>query len=261
MRRYRILVKGSPQELTWLNRLAQKGWLFTAVHGGWYEFKAVTATYRIFTEYVPVDVATETTPQSVFQLLTTVTLNQPAVQVVYSASQHDPLKQADLTLLNDEDTQLKATLGLRSKLLSLADGWTIGSVILITILLAIFRGNGPAWLFKAIVGVWFVVCAWLVIQILRVHRPAKRLRARLQDYDGAWRPTMHVFLTNMSAPLDLDQVGSLGNWRLVGQSKKGAYWYDVQTNASQAEIKQVVQPVVGADVKVDVMSFLGLWPL
>jgi len=35
----------------------------------------------------------------------------------------------------------------------------------------------------------------------------------------------------------------------------------VQTNASQAVIKQVVQPVVGADVKVNVMSFLGLWPL
>ena len=38
MRRYRTMIKGSSKELTWLNKLAAKGWLLTQVHGNWYDF-------------------------------------------------------------------------------------------------------------------------------------------------------------------------------------------------------------------------------
>jgi len=261
MRRYRFFVKGSVQELKWLNRQAKKGWLLTAVQGWRYTFKAVTKDYQLFTEYVPMAVPTDAQTGKVFQLLTVVSLPSLAVKVLYSASVQASLTTTPLKLTTDEKVELKVALGTRSRLQSVANWWTVGVVVLITGLLAAFKGEGPGWLFGIIVGTWFVVCIGLYWQILHIHRSTRQLRARLQDYSGAWRPTMHVFVTNLSAPLDVDRVASLGAWRLVGHSKSGAYWYDLQTTATQAEIKQTIQPLVSAQAHINVMSYLGLWPL
>lgn len=77
--------------------------------------------------------------------------------------------------------------------------------------------------------------AWLAH---RVQRIIIDLRVRAQDYTDAWMPTEHVFLQNMKTELNINKLESLGRWRLVGQDHKGIYWYDLQTLASLAEIRQ-----------------------
>lgn len=52
MWRHRFLIKGSEQELAWLNAQAQRRYLLMAIHGNWYQFKKVPTIYRVFSEYV-----------------------------------------------------------------------------------------------------------------------------------------------------------------------------------------------------------------
>ncbi|KZU70264.1 hypothetical protein QMG96_00645 [Lactiplantibacillus plantarum] len=76
-------------------------------------------------------------------------------------------------------------------------------------------------------------------------------------------PTMHVFVSALTADLDTEEpaLKSLGRWTLVGHSKKGQYWYDLQTLANAAEIKQTLRPFIATDTNVNVLSWLGLAPL
>lgn len=39
MWRHRFLIKGSEQELAWLNAQANRRYLLTAIRGNWYQFK------------------------------------------------------------------------------------------------------------------------------------------------------------------------------------------------------------------------------
>lgn len=74
---------------------------------------------------------------------------------------------------------------------------------------------------------------------------------------------MHVFVSALTADLDTEKpaLKSLGRWALVGHSKKGQYWYDLQTLANATEIKQTLRPFVATDTNVNVLSWLGLAPL
>ncbi|KLD56933.1 hypothetical protein WP50_37420 [Lactiplantibacillus plantarum] len=97
----------------------------------------------------------------------------------------------------------------------------------------------------------------------RLQNQISQLRRDTEQYDGAWMPTMHVFVSALTADLDTEEpaLKSLGRWTLVGHSKKGQYWYDLQTLANAAEIKQTLRPFVATDTNVNVLSWLGLAPL
>ncbi|WKF81577.1 hypothetical protein [Lactiplantibacillus plantarum] len=100
------------------------------------------------------------------------------------------------------------------------------------------------------------VVVWGLFLILILHQGDT-------DLIGVWMPTMHVFVSALTADLDTEEpaLKSLGRWTLVGHSKKGQYWYDLQTLANAAEIKQTLRPFIATDTNVNVLSWLGLAPL
>lgn len=70
MWRYQMAVKGSEQELRWLNQQAQRGQLLRHIRGNWYQFQKTTMQYQVFSEYVSGAVATEIDDQHTpFKLL------------------------------------------------------------------------------------------------------------------------------------------------------------------------------------------------
>lgn len=259
MRRYKLTIKGSAEELKWLNRLAQRGWLLSGVHGNWYQFKRTDQRYRLFSEYLTDDVAADVQNQrGPFDVLTITKLRKPAVQVLYSATNRPELAKARIDA-GDAPTQLKIALAMRAHLLNLMNAFFIGGVVLFFALILTNHMSNAAtdWY----VVVWLIISFTPAVMASRVHKRSNALRVRTQDYSGAWKPTEHVFLKNMTGDLDLDQVKELGDWNLVGHDKKGTYWYDVQSLASIAEIKQTLQPIVGPNVQIAIMSNLGLAPI
>jgi hypothetical protein len=52
MWRYQMAVKGSEQELRWLNQQAQRGQLLRRIRGNWYQFQKTATRYQVFSEYV-----------------------------------------------------------------------------------------------------------------------------------------------------------------------------------------------------------------
>mgnify|MGYP004711601347 CR=1 FL=1 len=93
MWKHRFLIKGSQQEVEWLNRLAAKRYLLTRICGNWYQFKRVATAYRVFSEYVPQDVATAMVQEgTAFKVLATIQLQDPDVQVVYTGSDQPVLQ-------------------------------------------------------------------------------------------------------------------------------------------------------------------------
>jgi len=72
---------------------------------------------------------------------------------------------------------------------------------------------------------------------------------------------MHVYIEPLKDGINTDTLKSLGRWHLVGHSRKGGYWYDLQTLATESEIKQVLRPIVPTETKVNVISWLGLAPI
>lgn len=259
MRRYRMMIKGSKEELQWLNKQAQRGWLLSGVRGNWYEFQATTKRYRLFSEYVTPDVATEMAGRDpIFELLARAQLKDPAIQVIYTGSTQPEVQKARVNS-TDAQMQLKLALALRGHLLNVMNIVLFSGLGLAIIL--IFTNLFPVSMTTPYLVVW-LGCAYIPARAAaRIHRQSNALRVQTQQYDGAWKPTMHVFLKNMSAELDLEKVAELGDWTLVGHDKKGFYWYDLHTLASTTEIKQTLQPVVGPDVDVTVMSWLGLAPI
>nr|WP_236039296.1 hypothetical protein [Lactiplantibacillus plantarum] len=121
-----------------------------------------------------------------------------------------------------------------------------------------------------LIGVWMLMLLVGLLAVLGLYRTAHRLQNQIsqlrrdtEQYDGAWMPTMHVFVSALTADLDTEKpaLKSLGRWTLVGHSKKGQYWYDLQTLANATEIKQTLRPFVATDTNVNVLSWLGLAPL
>ena len=77
MWRHRFLIKGSEQELAWLNAQAQRHYLLMTIHGNWYQFKKVPTIYRVFSEYVPQAIAADmSNSNSAFQVLAQVQVQQ-----------------------------------------------------------------------------------------------------------------------------------------------------------------------------------------
>ncbi|BDZ29672.1 hypothetical protein RA086_00675 [Lactiplantibacillus sp. WILCCON 0030] len=261
MWRYRFLIKGSGQELTWLNKLAKSGWLLAGIHGNWYHFKHVKQIYRLFSEYVPTEFVAEITQANqVFQVLATVQVEKPDIQVVYTGSDQPEVVAAQVSP-GDPRMRLKVALGMRDKALNMINLLIYLGVGFLGVL--IFTMTSGAQLLLAMIYVFFGIYV-----IFRFFLSAKNLqnqivilRRETQSYDGAWMPTMHVFLEPLKTDLDTDALKSLGRWHLVGRSHKGMCWYDLQTLASESEIKQVLRPVVPTETTVNVMSWLGLAPL
>ena len=259
MRRYKLTIKGSESELKWLNHLAKKGWLLKSVRGNWYQFTKTSKTYRLFSEYVTDDVATDLKqPQGPFQVLTTVHLTNPEIWVCYSGTT-EPQLQATRVDAGDAELQLKIALAMRAHLLNRMNIlFALGLLLVIGLIyFNVFTDDGMEW----IVFFWLVISFTPAFMAGKVHRQSNALRVRTGDYRGAWRPTQHVFLNHMSHDLDLDKVKDIGEWTLVGHDQKGMYWYDVRSLASLAEIKKTLQPIVGDSVDISVMSYLGLAPI
>ena len=261
MWRYRFLIKGSVQELKWLNRLAQHGWLLSKIRGNWYHFKHVKTTFRLFSEYVPTELVAEITQANrLFQVLATVQVKKPDIQVVYTGSDRPEVLQAHVSP-GDPQMRLKVALGMRDQAMN-----TINLLIYLGVgffgVLIFTMQNGNQLLIAQIYmlfGMYVLFRFWLSAKNLQ--KQIVILRRDTRDYDGAWLPTMHVYIDPLQTDLDTDALKSLGRWRLVGHSRKGAYWYDLQTLASESEIKQVVKPLIPAEAKVAVISWLGLAPL
>ncbi|WP_272524776.1 hypothetical protein [Lactiplantibacillus plantarum] len=266
MWRHRFLIKGSEQELAWLNAQAQRRYLLMAIHGNWYQFKKVPTIYRVFSEYVPQAIAADmSNSNSAFQVLAQVQVQQPDVQIVYTGSDQPALQQTTMAP-TDPKIRLQVALQLRDRAmntinLSLYAGVVVWGLFLILIL---HRGDTD------LIGVWMLMLLVGLLAVLGLYRTAHRLQNQIsqlrrdtEQYDGAWMPTMHVFVSALTADLDTEKpaLKSLGRWTLVGHGKKGQYWYDLQTLANATEIKQTLRPFVATDTNVNVLSWLGLAPL
>ncbi|RRK10889.1 DUF2812 domain-containing protein [Lactiplantibacillus garii] len=259
MRRYKLAIKGSEEELKWLNQLAQRGWLLTRVHGNWYQFSRTEQTYRLFSEYVTDDVVPDAhQPSGPFEILATCHLKNPDVRVLYTGTPQAQLGDARIDA-GDATLQLKIALALRGHLLNIMNGLIILGVL--TIVGLLYFNLVPEDAYDWIVFGWLVISFTPAVIAGKVHQRANALRVRTNDYEGAWMPTQHVFLKNMPSELDTDKVKSIGEWALVGHDKKGTYWYDVRSLASLAEIKQTLRPVVGNSVEISIVSYLGLAPI
>lgn len=266
MWRHRFLIKGSEQELAWLNAQANRRYLLTAIRGNWYQFKKVATRYRIFSEYVPQAVVADLNKHnSVFKVLAKVQVQEPDIQIVYTGSDQPALQQKTVTSGNPK-VRLQVALHLRDQAMntinvSLYAGVFVWGPFLILILR---QGNTD------LIGVWILLLLIGILAVLGLYRTANNLQKQIsqlrrdtEQYDGAWLPTMHVFVKGLSAELDTEvpTLKSLGRWTLVGHSKQGLYWYDLQTLATTSEIKQALQPFVSTDTSVDVLSWLGLAPV
>lgn len=261
MRRYRTLIKGSATELVWLNRLAQKGWVLTKVHGNWYDFKKTNAHYRIFSEYVPNEVAADMAAahDQVFQVLASTPLVVAPVQVVYSGSTRAEVAQTRVEQHN-APLELKIALAIRSHQLNVVSTFFYTGLVFIIIAIFVTHDAIPYEVQSWMGTIWLVITAVLALRSSRSHRIARQLRQETQNYEGAWQPTMHVFLKPFLTDLDTDKLESLGHWHLVGHGKN-VYWYDVETEASDAEVRQSVQKVVPANVTVTVVTSHGFAPI
>ncbi|MCT4456399.1 hypothetical protein N7X57_00785 [Lactiplantibacillus paraplantarum] len=258
MWRYQMAVKGSEQELRWLNQQAQRGQLLRHIRGNWYQFQKTTMQYQVFSEYVSGAVATEIDDQHTpFKLLAQLQLTKPAVQVIYTGTAQAGL-QGTRVDHQDAPLQLKIALAQRGHLLNVMNIRLVVGLILAVIVIGLnVSDNVASWgMF-----VWLIFTFYPAWQASRIHKQANALRVITQQYDDAWRPTMHVFLKNMSAELDTEKVTSLGAWVYVGQDHHGMYWYDLKTLASAMEIKQSLQPIVGDSVSISIVSWLGLAPI
>ena len=259
MWRYHVTVKGSDDELKWLNQQAQRGQRLCRITGNWYQFQATKTPVQLFSEYVTSEVATDIeASQPPFELVTKLHLKQPDVQVIYTATTQASL---DVTRVDRQNAplQLKVALAQRGHLMNVMNLRVVLGLLLAMILIY-FRLMNDTW------GGWYGLI-WILFsfypawQASRIHKQANALRVVTQQYDDAWRPTMHVFLKNMAAPLEIEKVASIGQWQYVGQDHRGMYWYDVRTLASASEIKQTLQPALSRSVTVSIVSWLGLAPI
>lgn len=259
MWRYRVSVKGSASERRWLNRRAQHGWKLTAIHGNWYRFAKTTAKLQIFSEYVPSKLAVPPgSARGPFEVLVTCPINEPDVVVLYSAAAKATHLIKGKVDNGDATLQLKVALALRAHQLNLMNIFFIGGLAIVATLG--FKGILVEPALDWTIALWLAISLCPLLVALRAHRQVVRLRLRTQQYQDAWKPTQHVFLSHMTQELDVERVKDLGEWTLVGHGKN-VYWYDVRTLASLAEIKQALRPVVGPDVEISVLSFLGLGPI
>lgn len=261
MWRYRFLIKGSEQELKWLNKLAQHGWCLAGLRGNWYHFKHVKTTFRIFSEYVPSELVAEMTKSNhLFQVLATVQVQKPDIQVVYTGSDRPEVVAAQVSP-GDPKMRLEVALGMRDKAMN-----TINLLVYLGVgffgVLIFTMQTGNQLLISQIymlIGVYVLFRFWWSAKNLQ--NQIVILRRDTREYDGAWLPTMHVYIEPLRDGIDTDTLKSLGRWHLVGHSRKGGYWYDLQTLATESEIKQVLRPIVPTETTVSVISWLGLAPI
>lgn len=266
MWRHRFLIKGSEQELAWLNAQAQRRYLLMAIHGNWYQFKKVPTIYRVFSEYVPQAIAADmSNSNSAFQVLAQVQVQQPDVQIVDTGSDQPALQQTTMAP-TDPKIRLQVALQLHDQAMNTINLSLYAGVVVWGLFLILILHQGDTDL----IGVWMLMLLVGLLAVLGLYRTAHRLQNQIsqlrrdtEQYDGAWMPTMHVFVSALTADLDTEKpaLKSLGRWTLVGHSKKGQYWYDLQTLANAAEIKQTLRPFVTTDTNVNVLSWLGLAPL
>ncbi|WP_301703495.1 hypothetical protein [Lactiplantibacillus plantarum] len=266
MWRHRFLIKGSEQELAWLNAQAQRRYLLMAIHGNWYQFKKVPTIYRVFSEYVPQAIAADmSNSNSAFQVLAQVQVQQPDVKIVYTGSDQPALQQTTMAPI-DPKVRLQVALQLRDQAMNTINLSLYAGVVVWGLFLILILHQGDTDL----IGVWMLMLLVGLLAVLGLYRTAHRLQNQIsqlrrdtEQYDGAWMPTMHVFVSALTADLDTEEpaLKSLGRWTLVGHSKKGQYWYDLQTLANAAEIKQTLRPFIATDTNVNVLSWLGLAPL
>lgn len=261
MWRFRFLIKGSEQELKWLNKLAKRGWCLAGIHGNWYRFKHVRTTFRIFSEYVPSELVTEITKATqIFQVLATVQVKKPDIQVVYTGSDQPEVIQTQVSP-GDPKMRLDVALGMRDKAMNTINLLIFLGVVFFGALIFMMQNGNQLLMIQLymLVGIYVLFRFWRSAKNLQQQIVV--LRRETRDYDGAWMPTMHVYIEPLTAELDTEALKSLGRWRLVGHSRKGGYLYDLQTLASESEIKQVLRPVVLNEATVNVVSWLGLAPI
>jgi len=261
MRRYRTLIKGSSTELSWLNKQAAKGWLLTRVHGNWYDFEKTTAHYRIFSEYVPNELApTLANHEQVFKILATTPLTVADVQVMYTGSPEPKMQQPRVDR-QDAPLQLKIALAMRTHDLNVMNVFFFVGLVFIITAIFVTKDSIPDNIGELMLSIWLLIVAVLAIRAIKVHAIVARLRRQTQNYDGAWMPTKHVFIKHLTTELETEKVASLGSWQLVGHDKKGFYWYDIRTLASDTEIQNAVKAIVPTEATVSVVGMLGLAPI
>jgi len=179
---------------------------------------------------------------------------------VYTGSTQPEVVAAQVSP-GDPQMRLKVALGMRDKAMNTMNLIIYLGVGFLAVL--VFTMNNPIQmdLIGAYALIGLLVAFRFVLSAKNLQKQIAILRRDTQSYDGAWMPTMHVFIDPLTTDLDTEALKSLGRWQLVGHSRKGAYWYDLQTLASESEIKQVLHPVVPTDATVNVMSWLGMAPI
>ncbi|WP_318767376.1 hypothetical protein [Lactiplantibacillus carotarum] len=264
MWKHRFMIKGSAQELAWLNRLAARKYLLVGIWNSWYHFKRVDQPYRIFSEYVASDLVTEMTKSDhLFKVLATYHVTEPDIQVVYTGTA-DAAVQKSRVAPGDPEMRLQVGLHMRDQALNTVNVFIYSVVAVwgLLLILALNRGGDVG------LSVWGLTLVGAGLVVLRLYLAAKQLQKQIvilrrdtNSYDGAWMPTMHVFIDPLKADLDTAPLKDLGRWSLVGRGKHGTYWYDLQTLASESEIKASIKPYVAPTTQVNVISWLGLAPL
>ncbi|MCE6030384.1 hypothetical protein LL944_07220 [Lactiplantibacillus pentosus] len=183
MWRYHVTVKGSDDELKWLNQQAQRGQRLCRITGNWYQFQATKTPVQLFSEYVTSEVATDIeASQPPFELVTKLQLKQPDVQVIYTATTQASL---DVTRVDRQNAplQLKVALAQRGHLMNVMNLRVVLGLLLAMILIY-FKLMNDAW------GGWYGLI-WILFsfypawQASRIHKQANALRVVTQQYDDA----------------------------------------------------------------------------
>ncbi|WP_338209550.1 hypothetical protein [Lactiplantibacillus paraxiangfangensis] len=266
MWKHRFMIKGSKEELAWLNREAKRHYLLVGIWNSWYHFKRVTTTYQIFSEYVSTDFVPELAKANQqFKVLATYEVSNPDIQVVYTGTDQAVVTKV---LPGDPQMRLKVGLRMRDQAMNTVNVVLYSAVAFLGIVMFLVLNIDDANRGENAMTIWFFAAVIIGVVVFRLYRAAKQLQDQIvilrrdtENYDGAWMPTMHVFIDPLTTDLDTEALKSLGRWSLVNQTSKGAYWYDLQTLASASDIKASLKPYTTPTTHVSVVSWLGLAPL
>ncbi|AVK64592.1 hypothetical protein C5Z26_10935 [Lactobacillus sp. CBA3606] len=261
MQKIRHFLKGSVAELRWLNRQGQHGWQLTQVSGWRYHFSKQPIVAPILTEYVTTPTLTELVAAA--QPVATYQFDQLGLAVVYFKA--GPQQR---TIMTDAPERLIVMRKAREQALNRLNAWAVGIWLLMcfAVILAGQTQLTAALVQRILSGVAVGTVVMLVgivtgsLTAGRYHRQVRRLIQLTGDDQGTWKPTFHVLFHHQAQMPAVDQLAELGTWQLAMQNKAGDYYFDLQTNLSELEIKNSLLKMI-KNQDFTVMSWLGLYPI
>ncbi|RRK11408.1 hypothetical protein D1831_02430 [Lactiplantibacillus garii] len=261
MQKIRFFLKGSAAETAWLNRQAQRGYQLTGIKGMTYQFKAVPDARPVVAEYLRP--ATLTAMADVFHPLTTFTFNNGKMAVAYSSVQ-----TAQRVVSDDNHYRLAVYRRAREVALNWMNGWVVGIWLLMCVEVMIStKLTATPLLTSLLLGSFGVGAGMIVAAIVicgtaagRFHGQVCRLIRITGEDKGTWKPTFHVVFRHQQQVPDTEAWAELGNWRLAMQNQQGDYYFNLETNLSEREIRNTLLKMIKPK-DFDVLSWLGLYPL